>query len=475
MSLGGVDGADRSGDAGRSEGVGGASGADGADVDSANLGADLDTVSDVEVAAEARSLADADTFEVADAGELATDGVVTDAGPVTAVDGATVTPVDGATVTPVDGLDPNAPGAPVIDPPASGILADPTLTRAELDTRLQAMTNPELTDMVEAVDTAQLGFGTEVTEQGWAALRDEVGRRFGEAQDAGNYIDQELAELSHATVRQGKFGELNGPWQEGQWRTAAQVPLAGADPDDPAANAVRDTIAQTETFISHRVGGSMPPELMTNRELLGNVDRIPGMRLTAELMGLTGLPGLLAPGMANHRAEALLGEVNQRMARGDIPLFVPDTGEAASANMAMAVSAVEVGAMLTPQGALRRGFRELFSEGGERLTANRIARAGGDAIVDPARMRQVGAAIADDPVATAAYAQLQRQGTRVIMDFDSPIVDGVVGQADATNNTVTLFMRGHSTAADAVATLVHESSHINRFFRGNRPSQLDEF
>ncbi|CAN0584413.1 unnamed protein product, partial [Laminaria digitata] len=95
--------------------------------------------------------------------------------------------------------------------------------------------------------------------------------------------------------------------------------------------------------------------------------------------------------------------------------------------------------------------------------AARIVRRQGDAIVDPARMRNVGEAIAGDPVATAAYRQLQRQGTEVIMDFGPPPSSDLMGEADWARNQVTLYMQNHRSAEEAVATLVHESSHISRF------------
>lgn len=95
--------------------------------------------------------------------------------------------------------------------------------------------------------------------------------------------------------------------------------------------------------------------------------------------------------------------------------------------------------------------------------------------LDPILMKQVGEEIASNPVARRAYRQLQAQGTEVVLDFGEVAVGATEqGLAFRRKNRIVVFMRLHRSAKEAVATLVHESSHMHRHFRGGLSSQVDE-
>jgi hypothetical protein len=93
--------------------------------------------------------------------------------------------------------------------------------------------------------------------------------------------------------------------------------------------------------------------------------------------------------------------------------------------------------------------------------------------VDPFTARKISELLLENPVAYRSYRQLQAQGTEVTLDFGlGP--SRTMGHSHAPTNTVTIFVRNHVSAKDAVTTIVHEASHIHRFYRRSRGSLLDE-
>lgn len=93
---------------------------------------------------------------------------------------------------------------------------------------------------------------------------------------------------------------------------------------------------------------------------------------------------------------------------------------------------------------------------------------------DAITLREMGEQIAANPVARRAYAQVQRQGTEVIFDFESR-PDALLGRADWLKNRIVVYVAKHPNAKSAVGTLVHETCHIQRFSRGHVNDLYDEF
>jgi hypothetical protein len=96
--------------------------------------------------------------------------------------------------------------------------------------------------------------------------------------------------------------------------------------------------------------------------------------------------------------------------------------------------------------------------------------------IEPYLTRDIGKTIAENPVANSAYKHLQRQGTDVFLDYSARPPKGLAGQASGLRNEVEIFYWNNGTARDAVSTMVHESSHIDRFYKGARlNTQFDEY
>jgi hypothetical protein len=97
--------------------------------------------------------------------------------------------------------------------------------------------------------------------------------------------------------------------------------------------------------------------------------------------------------------------------------------------------------------------------------------------LDPFVARDFGRITAENPVATRAYAQMQRTGTDVTLDFGRPPDNGTFGIFEHQYNRATIFMRNNGTAKEAVSTMTHESSHARRFFRNGirQPTQYEEY
>lgn len=85
-------------------------------------------------------------------------------------------------------------------------------------------------------------------------------------------------------------------------------------------------------------------------------------------------------------------------------------------------------------------------------------------VVDRSFSVRAGEILADNPVGSASYARLQRQGTDVkfVNDPNMP----AMGYFDAYDNSVTVNMLRHSSAEEAASTIVHEATHQNGFYNG---------
>ncbi|MCK6547991.1 hypothetical protein L6R52_19225 [Myxococcota bacterium] len=93
--------------------------------------------------------------------------------------------------------------------------------------------------------------------------------------------------------------------------------------------------------------------------------------------------------------------------------------------------------------------------------------------LDGVTLRHIGERILESPVARRSYAQLQKHGTEVIFDFGTP-PNGYMAIADRARNEVRVFVQAHRSPQEVVSSLVHEASHIQRYYRGANASQLDE-
>jgi hypothetical protein len=93
--------------------------------------------------------------------------------------------------------------------------------------------------------------------------------------------------------------------------------------------------------------------------------------------------------------------------------------------------------------------------------------------VDPLTARKVAEVLLSDPVAYRSYRQLQMHGTEVRLDFGLGPAR-TMGSTRARENLVVVFVRNHGSPQEVVSTIVHEASHVHRFFRGSRFTVLDE-
>lgn len=79
--------------------------------------------------------------------------------------------------------------------------------------------------------------------------------------------------------------------------------------------------------------------------------------------------------------------------------------------------------------------------------------------------RDLGTRIANDPIAYRAYRQLQRSGTDVVIDFGEPVTGEATGNAGVVGE-VQIFARNIQSPQEAIATVVHESSHVRQLELG---------
>ena len=85
-------------------------------------------------------------------------------------------------------------------------------------------------------------------------------------------------------------------------------------------------------------------------------------------------------------------------------------------------------------------------------------------VVDKAFASRAGGILADNPIGSAYYVRLQRQGTDVSFVNDPNM--SAMGMFDPNRNTVTINMLRHSSAEEAASTVVHEATHQSGFFKG---------
>jgi hypothetical protein len=85
--------------------------------------------------------------------------------------------------------------------------------------------------------------------------------------------------------------------------------------------------------------------------------------------------------------------------------------------------------------------------------------------VDKFNLHNFGQQVASDPVASRSYSRLQDQGTDVILDFGE---EGsyLLGEAFPNRNEVNIYVKNNRSTREAISTMVHESSHIDRHLRG---------
>ncbi|RMH87438.1 hypothetical protein EBB59_12980 [Lysobacter pythonis] len=73
-----------------------------------------------------------------------------------------------------------------------------------------------------------------------------------------------------------------------------------------------------------------------------------------------------------------------------------------------------------------------------------------------------------------SYARLQEQGTDVVYINDADF--GYSGLWDPHRNSVTINLAENLSPGEITSTLIHESSHQTRFFRGfATPTQYEEY
>lgn len=256
-------------------------------------------------------------------------------------------------------------GARSKDNPAS-FLADTTLSQTQMAERLKGMTTPELTQTVKGVDAKDMGFGKNVTPDGWKALHGEIDRRFSDATKNRDFNNPELAELSRETQRQYQFGDKTAPWSEKSWRELARSDTALARRDDAKAAETYKTLGEANRLAQHRVAGSTPPSEMTNAQLLDKVDGIPGRALAGEFIAATGIPGMLAQAAGESKSQAQLQELQKRMEDGRIPKFDPAKGTDGNVGAALGV-ATTIAQLGNPKNWAKKGVdmvRGLFKKKG---------------------------------------------------------------------------------------------------------------
>jgi YD repeat-containing protein len=95
-------------------------------------------------------------------------------------------------------------------------------------------------------------------------------------------------------------------------------------------------------------------------------------------------------------------------------------------------------------------------------------------VVDRSIGQDLGRAIAADPIASASYSRLQKQGTDVFLTSNPRL--SLLGYFEPTSNRVTINLARHSSVSEVVSTIVHEATHQSRFHRGaNIFSQYQEY
>lgn len=97
-------------------------------------------------------------------------------------------------------------------------------------------------------------------------------------------------------------------------------------------------------------------------------------------------------------------------------------------------------------------------------SAAKIRQIGGENEVDRFTIRQLGNEIANNLFANLVYSHLQKHNTLVTLDFISRPLDKYA-ETFINRNEIKVYMQNHNSAQAAVASLIHESSHVDRHRR----------
>ena len=240
----------------------------------------------------------------------------------------------------------------------AAFLSEQNTSESSFRERLQQKSTQELSGVVQGLDQSSLGFGENVSEAGWSALRNEVDDRFAAASKEQRFVDPDLAGLSLASVRQGQFGDRSLSAEQG-WRQVA-LPMAQlkAQSGAPEQKTGLKSLELAQRLSQHRTAGSTPPALLSNKQLLDRVSNIPKMMGGADLLSLTGLGSFTAGPMAQAKSGELLSELEHRFSNGQIPRFEPRTQ--APERLSMATSLLEAGAWLQPGRLLNKGLPKIL-------------------------------------------------------------------------------------------------------------------
>lgn len=348
-----TEGVSNDGGAGGASGVGGANDAGGVDAsDKADVSSAADSADAGDVDAEAADIAgDDDGFEVSGASA----GGVDAAADVDAAEDAAAADVEAeaaaaaaAEVEEAKKAEEAALEAALAANPAAP-LADPNMTRAELDAHLQGLSTPELTGVVKGVDQPELEYGAKVTEQGWEALRAEIDSRFDTAFEQKDWANPELADLSVEAVRQRDFGGLGPSYSERSYRQVADG--FNSISEDPAVQAVDAKLDHATQLEQHHINGGLPVSEMTNGQLMDSVRAIPGMRAFGDIASLSGV-GMIAGFAAEAKADERMTELQARIDDGRITgvtpqeLSAPNTASRVVGGLALAA---EVASVVNPK------------------------------------------------------------------------------------------------------------------------------
>ncbi|MEQ8280264.1 MAG: hypothetical protein RMA76_13110 [Deltaproteobacteria bacterium] len=337
------------------------------DTDAADVSSATDAVDSADVDAEADAIAgpDDDGYEAAaPTGVDGDDVAVDEAAEEAAID-------DAADVDEAKRAEEAALEAALAANPAAP-LANPDLSRADLDAHLQGLTTPELTGVVKGVDQPEMGYGEKVTEQGWEALRAEVDARFERAREEEDWANPDLAELSVETVRQRDFGGLGPSQAERDYRTIASG-FTGISAD-PAAMEVSAKLEHATRLEQYQIMGDMPVTEMTNRQLIDSVAGANGLRTAGNIMSVAGIPGLVAGMMAEGKVNERTTELAARLEDGRITNIDPNLGEVNNTTRVVGgvVAAAEIAAMAHPKswaGGMFDAVRAAFRRGDDVASA----------------------------------------------------------------------------------------------------------
>jgi hypothetical protein len=107
----------------------------------------------------------------------------------------------------------------------------------------------------------------------------------------------------------------------------------------------------------------------------------------------------------------------------------------------------------------------------ESATLIRPAFHDGNIDVDRFQLRDFGSGILKDPISTSSYNHLNKHGVNLNFDTIHRPVDPlsgntIAGEAFPKLGEVSIYRGNNPTTREAISTMVHESSHIDRHMRG---------